>query len=46
MLLIVYQGMDFFTLFRRYKKEQNEQIEEERRQLEAELNVGKDEEKI
>lgn len=63
MLLIVYQGMNFFTLFRRYKKEQNEQIEEEKRQLEAEreenrrmleelqalkaeLNVGKDEEKI
>ena len=63
MLLIVYQGMNFFTLFRRYKKEQNEQIEEEKRQLEAEreenrlmleelqalkaeLNVGKEEEKI
>ena len=46
MLLIVYQGMNFFTLFRRYKKEHNEQIEEEKRQLEAELNVGKDEEKI
>ena len=36
MLLILYQGVKFFRLFRRYKKEQMEEIEEERRRIEEE----------
>ncbi len=36
MLIIVYQGVNFFNLFRRYKQEQNEQIEAEKQQLEFE----------
>lgn len=36
MLLILYQGMNCIQLFRRYKKEQTEELEAERAQLEAE----------
>ncbi len=36
MLLIVYQGANFFTLFRRYKKEQMEAMQAEREKIEAE----------
>lgn len=36
MLIIVYQGINFFNLFRRYKKEQNAEIEEEKKKVEAE----------
>lgn len=36
MLLIIYQGVKFFRLFRRYKKEQMEELEEERRKIEEE----------
>jgi len=36
MLIIVYEGVKFFNLFRRYKKEQLEQMLTEREQIEAE----------
>ncbi len=36
MLIIVYQGINFFNLFRRYKQEQNAEIEEEKKKIEAE----------
>lgn len=36
MLLILYQGINFFRLFRRYKKEQLEEMEAERAKIEAE----------
>lgn len=36
MLLIVYQGVNFVRLFRRYKAEQNEEINAEREQIAAE----------
>ena len=36
MLLIIYQGINFFRLFRRYKQEQMEAIQEERDKIEAE----------
>ena len=36
MLLIVYQGANFFTLFRRYKKEQMEEMQAEREKIAAE----------
>lgn len=36
MLLIIYQGVKFFRLFRRYKKEQMEELEEERSKIEEE----------
>lgn len=36
MLLIMYQGVNFFRLFRRYKKEQMEEMQAEREKLEAE----------
>lgn len=36
MLLIIYQGINFFRLFRRYKQEQMEAIQAERDKIEAE----------
>lgn len=36
MLLIIYQGVKFFRLFRRYKKEQMEELEQERMRIEEE----------
>ena len=36
MLLIVYQGINFFRLFRRYKKEQMEEMQSERDKIEEE----------
>ena len=36
MLLIMYQGVNFFRLFRRYKKEQMDEMQAEREKLEAE----------
>lgn len=36
MLLILYQGINCIRLFRRYKKEQTDEIEEEKKRLEAE----------
>ena len=36
MLLIIYEGINFFRLFRRYKKEQMAEVEEERAKLQAE----------
>ncbi len=36
MLLIIYQGVNFFRLFRRYKKEQMEEMQAERDKIEAE----------
>ena len=36
MLLIIYQGINFFRLFRRYKKEQMEAMQAEREKIEAE----------
>lgn len=36
MLLILYQGINCIRLFRRYKKEQSDEIEEEKKRLEAE----------
>ena len=36
MMLILYQGIKFFRLFRRYKSEQMEEIEAERAQIDAE----------
>ncbi len=36
MLLILYQGINCVRLFRRYKKEQSDEIEEEKKRLEAE----------
>lgn len=36
MLIIIHQGVGFFNLFRRYKKEQMEEMQAERDQLEAE----------
>ena len=36
MLLIIYQGVNCVQLFRRYKKEQNEQLEAEKARIEAE----------
>ena len=36
MLLIVYEGIKFFNLFRRYKQEQMEEMQEERDKIEAE----------
>lgn len=36
MLIIVYEGVKFFNLFRRYKNEQMEQMQAERDQIEAE----------
>ena len=35
MLIILYEGIKFFNLFRRYKQEQTEQLEKEKQQLEA-----------
>lgn len=36
MLIIIYEGVKFFNLFRRYKKEQMEQMQAERDKIEAE----------
>ena len=36
MLLIVYQGINSITLFIRYRKEQSEEMEKEKAQLQAE----------
>ena len=36
MLLIIYQGLNCIRLFRRYRKEQTEALQEERNQIEAE----------
>ena len=36
MLLIIYQGVNFFRLFRRYKKEQMDEMKAERDKIEAE----------
>lgn len=36
MLLIIYQGVDFFRLFRRYRKEQMDEMEAEKAKLEEE----------
>lgn len=36
MLIIVYEGVKFFNLFRRYRKEQMEQLEEEKAKIEQE----------
>ncbi|MBO5796992.1 MAG: signal peptidase I [Clostridia bacterium] len=36
MLLIIYQGINFFRLFRRYKKEQMEEMEAEKAKIEEE----------
>ena len=36
MLLILYQGVNFFQLFRRYKKEQMEEVQAERNKIEEE----------
>ena len=36
MLIILYEGMKFFTLFRKYKKEQMEEMQAEREKIEAE----------
>lgn len=36
MLLIIYQGVNFFRLFRRYKKEQMEEMQAEREKIEEE----------
>ena len=36
MLIIIHQGVGFFNLFRRYKKEQMEEMQAERDQIEAE----------
>lgn len=36
MLIILYEGVKFFNLFRRYKKEQMEEMQAERDQIEAE----------
>lgn len=36
MLLILYQGVHFFVLFRRYKREQMEELQREREKLETE----------
>ena len=36
LLLILYNGVNVISLFRKYKKEQNDAIEEERRQIEQE----------
>ena len=35
MLLIIYQGFDFVRLFRRYKKEQQDELDAEKAQIEA-----------
>ncbi|MBQ9953442.1 MAG: signal peptidase I [Clostridia bacterium] len=35
MLIILYEGLRFFSLFRRYKKEQMEEMQAEREQIEA-----------
>lgn len=36
MLIIIYEGIRFFTLFRRYKKEQMEEVQKEKDKLQAE----------
>ena len=36
MLIILYEGVKFFNLFRRYKKEQMEEMQAERDKIEAE----------
>ena len=36
MLIILYEGIKFFNLFRRYKKEQMEEMQAEKDKLEAE----------
>ena len=36
MLIILYEGIRFFTLFRRYKKEQLEEMQKQREEIEAE----------
>lgn len=36
MLIIIYEGVQFFNLFRRYKQEQMEQMQEEKDKIEAE----------
>lgn len=36
MLIIIYEGVKFFTLFRRYKKEQMEEVQQEREKILAE----------
>ena len=36
MLIILYEGVKFFNLFRRYKKEQTAELEEERAKIDAE----------
>lgn len=36
MLIIIYEGVKFFNLFRRYKKEQMEEMQAERNKIEAE----------
>lgn len=40
MLIIVYEGVKFFNLFRRYKKEQMEEMEAEREKIEAEKEAN------
>ena len=36
MLIIIYEGVKFFTLFRRYRKEQMEEIQAEKDKIEEE----------
>ena len=36
MLIIIYEGLKFFNLFRRYKKEQMDEMQAERDKIEAE----------
>ena len=36
MLIILYEGLKFFNLFRRYKKEQMEEMQAEKEKIEAE----------
>ena len=40
MLIIIHQGVGFFNLFRRYKKEQMEEMQAERDQIEAERTAN------
>lgn len=40
MLIIIYEGVKFFNLFRRYKKEQMSEMQEEREKIEAEREAN------
>lgn len=40
MLIIIYEGIKFFNLFRRYKKEQMSEMQEEREKIEAEREAN------